>query len=419
MRIREPSKATAYNQATLKSRRYLHALNFFMADMQAGMGPFLGVFLQGKGWQTGQIGQVMTLGGLAGMLFGAPAGALVDATRRKRECIVVSGLLTLLASGLLFLSQSYWVVVGSQMATAIVGAAIGPAVAGITLGMFRQSGFTHQNGVNQAYNHAGNVVGAALSGYLGWKYGFVAVFWLAAAFGALSVWSVLQIPEAEIDHQAARGLEGEDLSDGQSLRQLWDNLPLRMLGLALAFFHLGNAAMLPLYGLSLVAAHQGDPAALTAKTIVVAQLVMVAVSLVATGVAEKRGYWLVLLVSFLALPLRGLIAALFIQHWGIYPVQILDGVGAGLQSVAVPGLVARILAGTGRVNLGQGAVATIQAIGGCLSPLLGYWVAEHLGYPTAFLSLGSLALGSLFIWFYWAGLLRGAERENGSAVPGS
>ncbi len=41
----------------------LQSLNFFMADMQAGIGPFLGVFLQQKGWTSGLIGTVMTLGG--------------------------------------------------------------------------------------------------------------------------------------------------------------------------------------------------------------------------------------------------------------------------------------------------------------------------------------------------------------------
>ncbi len=59
----------------------------------------------------------------------------------------------------------------SQVATAIAGAAIGPAVIGITLGIFRHSGFNHHNGINQSYNHAGNAVGAALSGFLGWKLG--------------------------------------------------------------------------------------------------------------------------------------------------------------------------------------------------------------------------------------------------------
>ncbi len=47
----------------------LQALNFFMADMQAGIGPFLGVFLLAHGWQSGLIGSVMTIGGVAGMVM--------------------------------------------------------------------------------------------------------------------------------------------------------------------------------------------------------------------------------------------------------------------------------------------------------------------------------------------------------------
>ncbi|MEO6781471.1 MAG: hypothetical protein ABI407_09745 [Bradyrhizobium sp.] len=48
-----------------------------MADMQAGIGPFLGVFLLGHGWESGLIGTVMTLGGITGMLMTTPAGALI------------------------------------------------------------------------------------------------------------------------------------------------------------------------------------------------------------------------------------------------------------------------------------------------------------------------------------------------------
>ena len=53
--------------------------------------------------------------------------------------------------------------------------------------MVRQAGFNRQNGHNQALNHAGNMVGAGLSGLLGWQFGFTAVFWLAALFGILSI----------------------------------------------------------------------------------------------------------------------------------------------------------------------------------------------------------------------------------------
>ena len=51
----------------------LQSLNFFMADMQAGIGPFLGVFLLAHGWESGLIGTVMTIGGIAGMIVTTPA----------------------------------------------------------------------------------------------------------------------------------------------------------------------------------------------------------------------------------------------------------------------------------------------------------------------------------------------------------
>ncbi len=160
--------------------RALDALNFFMADLQAGIGPFLGVFLQAHGWRSGAIGTVMTVGGVAGMVMTAPAGAVVDSSTHKRSLIVIPGICTILASLLILVSQQFMVVTASQVATAVAGAAIGPAVAGMTLGMVRQAGFNRQNGRNQAFNHGGNVVGAGLSGLLGWKFGLPAVFWLSA-----------------------------------------------------------------------------------------------------------------------------------------------------------------------------------------------------------------------------------------------
>ncbi|KAH9433330.1 hypothetical protein MCOR02_005380 [Pyricularia oryzae] len=55
-------------------------LSFFIADVSAGLGPFLGVFLQEHGWGPGLIGTVSTTGGVVAMLLTAPMGALIDAT---------------------------------------------------------------------------------------------------------------------------------------------------------------------------------------------------------------------------------------------------------------------------------------------------------------------------------------------------
>ena len=57
--------ATSSGQAL----RALRALNFFMADMQAGVGPFLGVFLLAHGWQSGLVGTVMSVGRVAEMVM--------------------------------------------------------------------------------------------------------------------------------------------------------------------------------------------------------------------------------------------------------------------------------------------------------------------------------------------------------------
>jgi MFS family permease len=388
----------------------LQSLNFFMADMQAGVVPFLGVFLLAHDWQSGLIGSVMTIGGVAGMLMAAPAGAFVDATFHKRAMIVVPGICTVLASAIILFSQDFWLVTASQVATAIAGAAIGPAVSGITLGIVHQAGFNRQNGRNQAFNHAGNMVGAGLSGLLGWKFGLTAVFWLAAVFGILSIVSILMIPSKAIDNRAARGLRenGEGANSASGLSVLVECRPLLILAAALAFYGLGNGAMLPLYGLAVVAAKQGEAASFVALATVIAQGAMILVALVAIRMAEKEGYWFVLLISFLALPIRGLIAALVINQWGVYPVQILDGVGAGLQGVAVPGLVARILNGSGRINVGQGAVITVQGFGASLSPAIGGWIAQEIGYSPVFVILGSFALGSIALWIGFASLLRPA-----------
>ena len=185
--------------------------------------------------------------------------------------------------------------------------------------------------------------------------------------------------------------------------------PLLVLAAALLFFHLGKGAMLPLFGMAEASAHQGNPAALVAGTIVVAQAVMIVMSLVAMRMARNHALWLAMLLSFLALPIRGILAAHLIVGWGVFPVQMLDGVGAGLQSVAVPALVAHILNGSGRVNAGQGAVMTIQALGAAISPALGGIIADRIGYLSTFMILGCTALFSIAIWLAGAGLIRRAS----------
>ena len=72
----------------------LDRLNFFLADVRDGLGPYLAIYLLSvHKWQAGDIGLVMALGGLAGLAAQIPAGALVDWVRDKRLLIVIASVL--------------------------------------------------------------------------------------------------------------------------------------------------------------------------------------------------------------------------------------------------------------------------------------------------------------------------------------
>ena len=377
----------------------LGAANFFMADVQSGLGPFLGVFLEQRHWSPAEIGIVMTIGGISGMAVTTPLGALVDRTRAKRAIVVAAAIVITLAAIAILMRPDFLVVASAQAMSGIAGAAVGPAIAAITLGLVLQQGFAHQLGRNEACNHAGNVVAAALAGLAGYAFGLGAVFVVLAVTAVLSVAAMLGIDPREIDHRAARGAGKKDGGAGVArFAVLLRSKPLLVLGLTLTLFHLGNAAMLPLLGQAVVARGAGNASAFTGATIVIAQATMVPMALLAARLAETRGYWIVFLLALAALPIRGVTASLVTDAWGLVPVQILDGVGAGVLGVAVPGLVARILAGTGHVNAGLGAVMTLQGIGAALSPTVGGIVAEHFGYSAAFLVLAAIAAAALVLW---------------------
>lgn len=67
------------------SLRGLDGLNFLMADVRDGLGPFLSVFLMGsQHWSSGNIGIVMAASSLSAAVCQIPSGMLVDSLRAKR-----------------------------------------------------------------------------------------------------------------------------------------------------------------------------------------------------------------------------------------------------------------------------------------------------------------------------------------------
>ncbi|MGF6157297.1 MFS family permease [Ensifer sp. KUDG1] len=389
-------------QTTRRAGRSLVALavlNFFLADARDGLGPFLDGFLATHGWSPMTLGIVATTGGVLGMLATPLFGAWVDASRRKRMLIVVPVVLVTGAALWTLVSPSNIAVFGGQSATAIVGAVIGPALMGLTLGLVGEQAFSQQVSTNEFWNHVGNLFSLAGIYAVAVAFGLSGVIGLMIATAVATIAAVATIDPEEIDHNVARGLgndEGEQDVSGFSM--LAGSKGLILLAVILMFFHFGNAPMSRLIAQDF-SIQLGTPFRTTAIITGISQLSMIMMALAAPVLIRRFGLSTVFVVALMALPIRGAIAGSFSSFAAIYPVQLLDGVGAGLIGIATPIAAERILSGSGRFNVGLAAVMTVQGIGASLSNIVAGWLTDRGGYGLAYWVHGGAALLALAAFF--------------------
>jgi MFS family permease len=383
--------------------RPLDWLHFFLADVRGGFGPYLGIFLLTReGWNPAAIGLLATVAGLAGMIFNAPAGAVIDATRHKRATVIVAAALLAAGAVAVALRPSFTVVLASNTVMAVVGDVFGPAVAAITLGLMPAAMFAWRTGRNAAFDHAGNVAIALAAAAVGWWLGQRAVFFLVPLFALAVTASVLAIPAGAIDHARARGSDGhdgggrrEDHASGVSV--LVTCRPLLVLAVCTGLFHFANAPMLHLVGQKLALANAGKETAFMSACVIAAQVVMLPMSVLVGRRADAWGRKPLCLAALMVLPLRGVLYTLSENPAWLVTVQLLDGVGNGLFATLTPIIVADLMRGTGRYNLALGTVATVQGIGASLSSVVAGVIVVWAGYSAAFVALAAIALVGLLV----------------------
>ena len=137
---------------------------------------------------------------------------------------------------LLWFSQKTSVVALSQVASGICAAFVGPLIAGITLGLARQRGFSAQMGKNEAFNHAGNFFTALMAGAIAWYWGIGGIFILMACTTLLTLVALLAIRGGDIDDDAARGIEAASTPSLPGFAILFRHTPLLIAGVTLMLF---------------------------------------------------------------------------------------------------------------------------------------------------------------------------------------
>ncbi|AXN45802.1 Multidrug resistance protein MdtG [Mycobacterium marinum] len=389
-------------------RRVVHALdlvNFSLADVRDGLGPYLSVYLLvTNNWDQASIGFVMAVGGIAAIVAQTPMGAFVDRTKAKRA-LVITGALAVTASALAMpLFPELRSISLLQVLTGIASSVFAPALAAITLGIVGPQLFARRIGRNESFNHAGNATAAAITGGLAFFFGPVVVFWVLASMAAMSVVATLRIPHDAIDHDLARGMDhapGEPHAQPSGFGVLLHNRTLMIFAAAVVAFHFANAAMLPLVGQVLALHNRDEGTALMSWCIVAAQVVMVPVAYVTGSRADAWGRKPIFLVAFAVLTARGFLYTLSDNSYWLVGVQLLDGIGAGIFGALFPLIVQDLTHGTGHFNISLGAITTAVGVGAALSNFASGWVVVTAGYNVAFMSLGAIA-GAGFILYLLA-----------------
>src|SRR5260370_19597052 len=105
--VSEPMTPKATATPSRQSSRGLDWFIFFLADVQTGFGPFIAVYLTTQKWTQVEIGLVLSIGGLVGLIGQMPGGAIVDAARSER---LVAGL-SVTTIGISALPHAAWPIV--------------------------------------------------------------------------------------------------------------------------------------------------------------------------------------------------------------------------------------------------------------------------------------------------------------------
>ena len=381
------------SDARTRNIRSIEWLTFFLADVQTGLGPFLAAYLAASGWNPGSVGYALTFGGLVSVATQTPAGAIIDATHRKRALMATS-LAVLVAGALLLMGRlSSIEVYCAQFLIGSSAAFLAPTGAAITLGVVGSAAFDRLFGKIQGFNSAGNVCTALLVAYVSYRFGYRMIFAVAAFLAIPAAISLFTINPDQIDYARARGAaDGKHNAANEKFSLLLKDRVLIAFWGAAFLFHLSNAAMLPQLGELLSKDNPKAAAPFMSACVIVTQLVITLSAAWIGKRAATHGRKPLLMLGFGVLPIRGVLYTLTHAAGALIAIQILDGVANAIFVIVSILVIKDRTRGTGRFNIAAGALATMVGIGAALSTTIGGILIQRLGYRASFLGLSVIAL---------------------------
>ncbi|WP_244815950.1 MFS transporter [Caballeronia sp. Lep1P3] len=387
-----------------RSLRALDWLNFFVANVQTGFGPFIASYLAANKWTQGEIGLMLSVGTISAMASQLPAGALVDAMRNKKFA-ALSAIVAIIASALLLAASPTIIpVFAAEVLHGFASCMLVPAMAAISLALVSRADLGDRLGRNARWASIGSALTAALMGAFGEYLSLRSVFFLTAALALPAIFALRMIhydaPPSRPRAPAGKPKLTPEGEERESLRELLKDRRLLIFAACVVLFHLSNAAMLNLAA-GEVTAHMGDNVQLViAACIIVPQFIVAVLSPWVGRQAQNWGRRPVLILGFCALPLRALLFAGVSSPYLLVPVQMLDGISAAVFGVMLPLIAADVAGGRGHYNLTIGFFGLAAGVGATLSTAAAGFAADRFGTAMSFFGLAAAgALAVALVWF--------------------
>ncbi len=381
------------------SLKALDWLNFFLAALLVGFGPFVAVHLAESGWAPASIGAILTISGLAGLTTQVPAGELIDVIGSKRALFGAAAAAAALALMIFGLRSDFSSILGAAIIQGAVGSVLGPSIAAISLGLVGHDALAERLGRNQRFASVGALSGAALMGAIGYLLTTRYIFMVASALAVPLLLALLRIRGADIHFGRSCGAPDHHATkpNRASRRTLFKDVRFLTFVACLFLFQLANASILPQVSQAL-AHSEGHSSSLAVSALIVFPQIIVA--LLSPWVGRTTTTWgrrPLLLLGLAVVPIRSGLSALTTDPILLVIFQMMDGFTGATLGVLTTLIIADLTNGTGRFNLAQGLAGTFSGVGASLSTSIIGIVTQRLGYTAGLLSVTGVGLMAVAI----------------------
>lgn len=364
--------------------------------------PFLAVFLKQHQWTYDKIGIVVALGGLGTFLFQIPAGIISDKIQNKKLLLAMASVALGICYGIIpKVVDSTFLVYLATFLAGVASTFFVPLLAALALSLAGYKDFDHLMGVNQSWNHIGNIAAALLALFLVKVFGVTSIFYVVNIVSFIAAASIFIISSNELQNNLIQGnsLANERFKDLiKHILELFKNNNINILILCVMLFHFANAPIMPLVGLYLK--HLGGGNEQIAWVVLIAQIVMVPVALIAAKYCQNKGRKLVFSVAFIILPIRIFLYSLTSDPNLILAIQILDGIGAGIYGVVICLMCSDLTQGKDGFSTLLAIMQTALAFGAMVGPFIQGYLTRYLGFNITFIVFSLIAsIGAILFVF--------------------